>query len=144
VESPRPPDQPLAAVPACVMPQLLPKLGMEETPRPGGCLAPRRDGRPCRYPAVAASGYCCAHDPGRAAEHLEASPKPLSAGELAALYQRLDRALEEVQTGTLDPRQALVLAGLVRAMCATPQLGEQRSRFEGLAAQLGNGRRREA
>jgi hypothetical protein len=45
---------------------------------------------------------------------------------------------------TRDPRRALALAGPVWAKCATLQLGEHRSRFEGLADQLGNGRRREA
>jgi hypothetical protein len=150
LESWVPPADPLPASPAVVMPQLL----VEESARGGGCLASRRDGQPCRSPAVGASGYCFAHDPGRAPEHLEACrrggrarsarSKPPSPGELAALYRQLDLAIEEVQAGTLDPRRALAPAGLVRAKCATLQLGEQRSRFEGLADQLGNGRRREA
>jgi hypothetical protein len=151
LQAARPPDRPrpLPASPAVVMPQLL----VEQSPRGGGCLASRRDGRPCRSPAVAASGYCFAHDPGRAPERLEACRRggrarsalsqPPTASQLGALYRRLARAIEEVQAGTLDPRRALALAGLVRAMCATLQLGDQRSRFEALADQLGNGRRKE-
>jgi hypothetical protein len=150
VDAPRIPDQPgpHPGTPAFVMPQIT----RQESPRLGGCLASRRDGRPCRSPAVGVSGYCFAHDPGRAPQHLEACrrggrarsarSKPPSDGELATLYRQLALAIEEVRAGTLDPRRALALASLVRAMCATLQLGEQRSRFEGLADQLGNGRRR--
>ncbi len=150
IEAARPPDLPIPDPAASAL--VMPRLPAEELPRPGGCFASRRDGRPCRSPAVGASGYCFAHDPGRAAEHLEACrrggrtrstrAKQPSAGELTALFQRLALAIEEVEAGTLDPRRALALAGLVRAMCATLQPGGQRAGFHGLADQLGNGRRR--
>jgi hypothetical protein len=115
------------------------------TPKhPGGpCAARRRDGAPCTAPALE-SGYCFAHDPTRAADRADARAKggrnrsgvrrarALGPPRLAAVYDRLERALEETHAGELDPKQATAMANLARALAAVLQAGEIEERVRTL------------
>jgi hypothetical protein len=56
---------------------------------------------------------------------------------LAPIYDQLEAALGEVHAGTLDPRTALAMAALARAMVAVLQAGEVEQRLRELEGRAG-------
>ena len=108
------------------------------------CTARRRDGQRCMAPALGAGEFCYAHDPDRARERAEARSKGgrnkatiirlrgLVPPRLVTVYETLETALAEVHDGTLEPRQAMAMASLARAMVATLQVGELEQRVRDL------------
>jgi hypothetical protein len=114
------------------------------------CAGTRRDGEPCAAPVTGDSGYCFAHDPGRAEERNEARRRGgenrsnaarlhgLVPPRLVGTYDTLERALEEVHKGGLDPKQAQAMASLARAMVAVLTAGELEQRVRDLESRVSN------
>ncbi len=98
------------------------------------CRGRRSDGSPCGSVAINASGFCFAHDPDLAGErrlmtervNQTARRARATDPDLEALVVRLERAVADVQDGTLDPQQALAMASLVQAMCDTIGVNRRR------------------
>jgi hypothetical protein len=111
---------------------------------PKHCAGTRRDGAPCQGPVLDGGAYCFAHDPKRAAERQAARQKGghhrgavvrlhrLVPPRLLPVYDQLEAALGEVHAGTLDPKQAVAMAALARAMIAVLTAGELEERVRGL------------
>ena len=111
------------------------------------CSAVRRDGAPCTAP-VLAGGYCFAHDPSlaekRAAARLAGGKGKASTtrahkrlpADLRSVLGRLLGALDEVHTGTLDPRQATAMSSLAGSIARLYELAESEARLETLEARL--------
>jgi Family of unknown function (DUF5763) len=116
------------------------------------CRATKRDGSRCTSVMVNANGFCYAHDPVYADERKEMQAKGgrhkarliqlkhLSPPRLLPIYDRLERALEQVHDGKLDPRQAQAMATLARALAAILQTGEIEQRVRDLEASAGRTR----
>jgi hypothetical protein len=110
----------------------------------GRCKALMKNGEPCTAPMLASGEYCFRHDPALAAERREASAKggrnrsnlarikSLAPPRLLPIYDRLERALEEVHEGRLNPGQAQAMAALARALAAILQAGELEQRLRRL------------
>ncbi len=98
------------------------------------CRGRRADGSPCGSVAINASGFCFAHDPDLAGErrlmtervNQTARRARATDPDLEGLVVRLERAVADVQDGTLDPQQALAMASLVQAMCDTIGVNRRR------------------
>ncbi len=117
---------------------------------PKHCQATRKDGQPCRAPALP-SGFCFAHDPAGAAERRAARER---GGRNKARPRRLDRlvpatlkpvlatllaALDEVRgedgrPPALTPAQASALASLAGAAVKVYQVGVLEERIAALEA----------
>jgi hypothetical protein len=116
---------------------------------PKQCSGTRRDGRPCAAPALADGPYCFAHAPERAADRQAAYRKGglnrasivrlrgLCPPRLVPVFEALEQALGEVHDGKLDPRQAVAMAALARAMVAVLQAGEVEQRLRELEQRTG-------
>lgn len=96
------------------------------------CPALTSDGLPCRSPILAPSGYCYSHDPERSvvdgyakAQEARARLRRKSTARLNKVYNRLDKAMREVERGELEPEVAMAMAQLARTMCAILDLDEQ-------------------
>lgn len=110
------------------------------------CQGRRRDGRPCTSPLVGSDGYCFAHSPTRVAEQRAAQQRGglhkanlvrlrrLCPPRLVPIFEQLETALGEVHSGTLDPRAAVAMAALARALVAVLQAGEVEQRLRELEA----------
>src|SRR5919199_2250875 len=110
----------------------------------GKCQALKKDGSPCTAPILASSEYCFRHDPDLAEERRAASAKGehnrgnvmrlrnMAPARLLPVYDRLERALEEVHEGRLNPGQAQAMAALARALAAILQAGELEQRLRRL------------
>jgi hypothetical protein len=113
-------------------------------PNHPACRRLRRDGQPCRSPALSPSGYCFGHDPDRVDERAEAHRRGgqnhsnaarlrgLVPPRLVSVYDTLEKALEEVHDDKLDPRQASAMAAIARAMVAVLSAGELEERVRSL------------
>lgn len=95
------------------------------------CPAFRNDGRRCESRILTSSGYCYPHDPRRAFEDdyqlaLEARGqlKRESTARLNRIYDKLDKAIRQVERGDLDPESAMAMAQLARTMCAIVEMSE--------------------
>ncbi len=113
---------------------------------PNRCDSRRKDGQPCTNPATGGGAYCFAHDPDREQARAEARTRGgqnssnavrlgnLCPPRLVAVFDRLERALEEVHTGTLEPRQASAMASLAGAMTRVLTTGELEQRLRDVEA----------
>jgi hypothetical protein len=107
------------------------------------CRATRRDGQPCQAPALA-DGLCFAHTPSQAAARAAGQAKGgrhrasvvrlrgLVPPRLIVVYEQLETALGEVHDGELEPRAAVAMAALARAMVAVLTAGETEERLRAL------------
>lgn len=110
------------------------------------CRGTRRDGGACAAAGVAANGWCRMHDPERAAEVAEdrrrggrnradlVRLRSLVPPRLIAVYDALERALQEVHDGDLTPPQAQAMSALARALVAVLTAGELEQRVRDLEA----------
>lgn len=108
----------------------IPPLTTAETPATGavdspGCPAVGADGRRCESPILTSSGHCHLHDPKRvfevdyrAAQEARAQLKRDATERLNRIYDRLDRAMHQVEKGELDPGTASAMAQIANTMCA--------------------------
>src|SRR5918998_1260119 len=115
------------------------------------CQGQRRDGQPCTAPMVGADGYCFAHSPPRAAERAAVQARGghnrgavvrlrgLMPPRLVPIFDQLEAALGEVHAGTLDPKQAVAMAALARALVAVLQAGEVEQRLRELEGKARSG-----
>ena len=55
---------------------------------------------------------------------------------LEAVYDRLEKALEQVHDGVLDSKQAIAMASIARAMVAVLTSGELEERVRGLESMI--------
>ena len=112
------------------------------------CKATRRDGSPCRAPAVGEDGYCFMHSPRRQAE---LAGVRAAGGKAKSQTRRLDRlvpatlkpvlaallgALDEVHDGQLAPAQAQAMASLASAAVKVYQVGALEERLAILEEEL--------
>jgi hypothetical protein len=104
------------------------------------CAATRRDGSPCRLPAVAGGPYCFAPD-ARAVEGRRRGGRQRSTAarstrrlppELRDAVQLVSEAMAEVRAGQLDPRRGAAIASLASALTRLIEIGELRARVEAL------------
>lgn len=105
-----------------------------DEPSEGPCPALTSEGLPCRSPILAPSGYCYSHDPGRPvedgyrkAQEARARLRRKGTARLNRVYNRLDKAMREVERGELEPEVAMAMAQIARTMCAILDLDEQPS-----------------
>jgi hypothetical protein len=108
------------------------------------CDGTRRDGRACAGQALPGRTHCWAHAPDLAAARQAAYERGgrnrahvvrlqrLMPPRLVPIFDQLEQALAEVHAGTLEPRQAVAMAALARAMCAVLQIGELEERVREL------------
>ena len=122
---------------------------IRETPSiPQRCAATRRDGAPCTAQS-GPSGFCIGHNPGaqearRKGGHgksrAERARKLLPA-RLRPVADALEKALDEVHRGELDPRAASAMASLAGALVRVTTAGELEERLRSLEERAGhNGR----
>lgn len=109
------------------------------------CRAARTDGEACRARAHD-DGYCLSHSPARTDQMAAARRRggqnrsrsarlrKLAPPALLGVYERLERALQEVHDGELDPRQAAAMASLASAMVRVLTAGELEQRVRDLEA----------
>jgi hypothetical protein len=55
---------------------------------------------------------------------------------LIPIFDRLERAMEEVHDGTLDPKRATALASLARAAVSVLTAGEMEERLRNIESQI--------
>jgi len=110
------------------------------------CDATRKDGKPCEAPAVQ-GGLCVGHSPraqearrmgGRASSRSARFAK-LMPPRLVPVFDALEAALDEVHSGTLDPRAASAMASLAGAMVRVLTAGELEERVRRLEERNGTG-----
>ena len=118
------------------------------------CAATRRDGEPCQGNALPDSDYCFAHDPELAEKRHAARSqggknranvvrlRGLMPPRLMPIFDRLERAMEEVHDGVLDPKRATALASLARAACTVLQVGEMEERLRNVEDAVNESERR--
>ena len=111
------------------------------------CKNKTRSGEPCRAFAME-DGYCFSHSPALEKRRLEARAKGgknsarsarlmgLVPPRLMPVYDRLESALEEVHTGTLESKQASAMAALARAMVAVLTSGELEERVRAIESKV--------
>lgn len=90
-----------------------------------GCPAVGADGLRCESRILTPSGYCPPHDPKRvfevdyrAAQEARSQLKRDATERLNRIYDRLDRAMHQVERGELDPETASAMAQIANTMCA--------------------------
>lgn len=110
------------------------------------CAATRRDGAPCRAPALPGRAHCFAHDPARQEAQRAARSKggrgkatAARAGKLvpATLRPVLDGLLDvfdEVKAGNLDPKVGTALGSIAAAIVRVFQSGALEERLQALEA----------
>ena len=115
------------------------------TQNPDCCRAIKKSGVPCTARAVR-QGYCFGHAPDLEEKRQEArrrggssSSRAARAGKLLPVRLRpvatmLERALEEVHDGDLDPRVATAMASLAGALIKVVTSGEFEERLRALEA----------
>ena len=108
------------------------------------CQGRRQDGALCQSPAVAATGYCFAHDPEAEAARQDARQaggrnsakavrlRGLMPPRLVPVYDTLETVLDEVHTGTCSPQQAHAMAAVARVMVTVLTSGELEERVRHL------------
>jgi hypothetical protein len=112
------------------------------------CLSKKKNGETCRVMALA-DGYCFSHSPALAAKRLAARARggqnsatairleKLVPERLTSVYGALGEALVGVRRGKLDPRIAVAMAGVARAMTAVITAGELEDRLRALEEKTG-------
>ena len=113
------------------------------------CKSKTQAGEPCRGFAME-DGYCFSHSPALEKKRLEARARggknSARAARLRALvpprlmpvYDRLEKALEEVHGGKLESKQAQAMASLARAMVAVLTSGELEERLRDVESRIGD------
>ena len=113
---------------------------------PATCQATRKDGRPCETRIVGDASYCFGHDPALRAKRTEARRQGGRNKSHAARVQRLVpaslrptlatlfTALDEVHSGSLDPKQAQAMAALAGAIARLYSVGVLEERIAALEA----------
>ena len=117
----------------------------------GPCGGTNRDGSPCSARARPGRPFCPWHDPELAEQRAEWRTKG-GAGrsahnrarkalprDLQGLQATLYTAVEDLQKGELDPRQATALATLARAICTVAEYGDLAQRLAALEERLKTG-----
>jgi len=101
------------------------------------CSAITKRGERCQGTPRPSSNYCFAHDPSLAAKRKTARVKggknssrvarleKLMPSRLQPVFARLERALQEVHDGSLEPRRATAMASLAGAMVKVLQAGQE-------------------
>jgi len=101
------------------------------------CSAITKRGQRCQGTPRPSSNYCFAHDPSLAAKRKTARVKggknssraarleKLMPSRLRPAFARLERALQEVHDGSLDPRRATAMASLAGGMVKVFQAGQE-------------------
>ena len=112
------------------------------------CKSKTRTGVPCRGFAME-DGYCFSHSPAFEEKRLEARAKGgknsaraarlqgLVPPRLMPVYDRLEKALEEVHGGEIESKQATAMAALARAMVAVLTSGELEERLREVESRIG-------
>ena len=107
------------------------------------CKAKRKDGQPCRAPAIK-DGLCFSHSPEFAEKAKEARIiggkhkakairlHKMVPNRLLPIYDRLEKALDEVHSGDLEPRKASAMASLSSALIKVLTAGELEDRVRKL------------
>lgn len=111
------------------------------------CSATRRDGQPCKAPALK-DGKCFAHAPGlrqkreaarqaggrnrATAARLEARSATLVPAVMRPVLHRLLQAMIEVGNGTMEPRRATALASVASAIVRVYEVGQIEERLSAL------------
>ena len=108
------------------------------------CQALKSDGRPCT--AIATVGvYCIGHSEyaseetrrkGGSATSIASRAARLLPARLRPVADRLELALQQVHEGQLDPRVAVAMASLARALVAVFSAGELEERLKQLEQRL--------
>ena len=128
-------------------------LVMDDQPPPttdkqAKCSAMRRDGSPCRAPALPGKGLCWSHEPelnerrdearraGGANRANAVRVRKIGPPGIVALLGTLEQALADVLSGALDPRAASAAASLARALVAAHAAGEVEVRLADIERQL--------
>ena len=115
---------------------------MDERPR---CTATRRDGTPCVAPASGDSGMCIGHGPhstndtrknGGHARSNGARATALLPPRLRPVLERLERTLEGLESGEVDPRRATAMASLTGAIVKVMQASDLEERLREVEAVL--------
>ncbi len=112
------------------------------------CTATRRDGAQCSAQSLPGEPMCFAHSPAMAEARTAARRRGgsnsakvvrlrgLVPPRLLPVFDRLERALADVLSGDLDPKQAQAAASVARAMVSvlsSGELEERLRRLEGIA-----------
>jgi hypothetical protein len=112
------------------------------------CLSKKKNGEPCRAKALP-DGYCFVHSPATVEERRLARARggqnsavvvraeKLGPERLTSVFGALGEALADVRRGKLDPRIAIAMAGVARAMMAVVTVGELEDRVRGLEDKTG-------
>jgi len=109
-----------------------------ETQRPI-CTVTRKDGKPCTA-FVSKDGRCVGHQPDSNRARSKGGTNSSKAARLNRLvptrlrpvFDKLEKAMDEVHSDNLDPKQANAMASLARAMVAVLTAGELEQRVRGL------------
>ena len=117
-----------------------------ERGNPDRCQAVKKNGQPCSARAVR-NGYCFGHVPDLEATRREARRRggfatsksarasKLLPARLRPVAELLEKALEEVHEGQLDPRVGTAMASLAGALVKVFQTGEMEERLRKLEQQ---------
>lgn len=115
-------------------------------PDPERCVSVRRDGERCGGARLDDVDVCWAHDPRLAEKRAEASRRggrnssklirlqKAMPPRLVPVFERLERAFEDVLAGRITARQATAAAAVARAMIATATAGELEQRVRDIEA----------
>ncbi len=110
------------------------------------CTATRRDGSPCRGPALPSKPVCFAHDAerqealrasrarGGRAKRLANRMDKLTPDSLRPVLSRLFTVLEELHTGEMEPQRATAMAAVASALVRAYGVGQLEARIERLEA----------
>jgi hypothetical protein len=116
----------------------------DERSKANHCTGMRKTGEPCRSRVLGTDPWCFAHHPGKVAERAAAQRKGgyrrgslarlhhLVPPRLVSVYDRLEGVLGELHRGEIDPRIAVAMAAVSRAMVAVLQVGELEERVRTL------------
>ena len=111
-------------------------------PQETTCVEVRRDGTPCRARALPEGDYCWAHAPEMAEKRNAARQagginssgparlRRMLPNRLNPVARLLEKSLVEVHNGKLEPRRALAIAGLSRALVSVLGSGELEERLQ--------------
>jgi hypothetical protein len=112
------------------------------------CLSKNKSGGPCQGKPLA-DGYCFSHSPAviekRHAARIKGGQnsatavrmEKLNPERLVSVYGALGEALADVRRGKLDPRIAVAMAGVARAMVGVITADELEDRVRGLEDKTG-------
>jgi hypothetical protein len=106
---------------------------------PKHCPATRKDGQPCQAPA-GSDGWCIGHRPGAKdarsrggkGKSRAARAGKLLPARLRPIVDRLEKALDDVETGKITPAQGQAMASLSRAIVQVFTAGELEERMRDL------------